>query len=121
MPQSPLAIHLEKAQENELKSIDLSIRFGEFISLCGVSGSGKSTIVQECLMPIAKHNHNILSKSTKFIHAMYKPNVQSATVPFIIDVKQGRISTSNRSIVGSALGIIPKAKPLLLSNGGRHG
>ncbi len=43
------AITVRGARENNLKNIDLSIPLGEFVCVTGVSGSGKSTFVEDIL------------------------------------------------------------------------
>ena len=52
------------ARGNNLKNIDVSFPLGCFIGVAGLSGSGKSSLVNETLMPILKQ---------KFYHAKEKP------------------------------------------------
>ena len=51
------------ARENNLKSIDVSIPLGEFVCVTGVSGSGKSSLVNEILY---KHLASELNNAKKF-------------------------------------------------------
>ncbi|MEM1449653.1 MAG: excinuclease ABC subunit UvrA, partial [Planctomycetota bacterium] len=44
-------VRLEGATANNLKKIDLEVRFGELLGVCGPSGSGKSTLVLDSLVP----------------------------------------------------------------------
>lgn len=44
-----LSIEIKKAEENNLKKIDIKFPLGKFICVTGVSGSGKSSLVNEIL------------------------------------------------------------------------
>ena len=44
--------------ETILKSIDVLISFGRFVTVTGVSGSGKSSLVNETLLPALKKELN---------------------------------------------------------------
>lgn len=49
-------ISLEKASKNNLKDISVDIPLGKFVSVTGVSGSGKSSFVNELLRPALMHH-----------------------------------------------------------------
>jgi excinuclease ABC subunit A len=52
-------IRLRGCTHNNLKDVDLKIPLGKFISITGVSGSGKSSLINETLSPIiSKHLYN---------------------------------------------------------------
>jgi len=53
-PKGP-AIHLQGVTTNNLKNIDVRIPLGSFVCVTGVSGSGKSSLIQETLEPALKH------------------------------------------------------------------
>jgi excinuclease ABC subunit A len=44
-------IRIKKAEENNLKNIDVSIPLGVFVAITGVSGAGKSTLINRILYP----------------------------------------------------------------------
>nr|MDO8111665.1 excinuclease ABC subunit UvrA [Candidatus Sigynarchaeota archaeon] len=45
---------VKKATANNLKSVSVDIPLGVFIGICGVSGSGKSSLVNDCVVPLLK-------------------------------------------------------------------
>ncbi len=49
---------LKGAQGNNLKSVDIEFPLGRFISVTGVSGSGKSSLINETLYPILSRDLN---------------------------------------------------------------
>lgn len=50
------ALTITEAHKNNLKNIDLEIPLGKFIAVTGVSGSGKSSFVNEILFPYLRHH-----------------------------------------------------------------
>ena len=51
-------IKIKGAQENNLKNIDVDIHLGKFVCVTGVSGSGKSSLVNEILYKSLAHKIN---------------------------------------------------------------
>ena len=47
-------IQLRGAEGNNLRGLDLDLRFGELLGVCGPSGSGKSTLVLDTLVPAVR-------------------------------------------------------------------
>ena len=45
-------LHIKNARQNNLKNIDVNIPLGAFTCITGVSGSGKSSLVNEVLYPV---------------------------------------------------------------------
>ena len=50
-----LSIGLKNASKNNLKNVNIELPLGKFISVTGVSGSGKSSLVNEVLKPALMH------------------------------------------------------------------
>jgi excinuclease ABC subunit A len=48
---APDRVSLRGAKGNNLRGLDLDVRFGELLGVCGPSGSGKSTLVLDTLVP----------------------------------------------------------------------
>lgn len=48
-------LKIKKASKNNLKDIDLEIPLGKFVVVTGVSGSGKSSLINEILYPYLRH------------------------------------------------------------------
>ncbi|HCX98554.1 MAG TPA: hypothetical protein DG754_00300, partial [Bacteroidales bacterium] len=50
------SITLHKASGNNLKEVTVSFPLGKFICITGVSGSGKSSLVNKTLQPVLSQN-----------------------------------------------------------------
>lgn len=107
-----MAISVRNAVQNNLKGISVDIPFGQLVCITGVSGSGKSTFVEHCIGEVALHRH--LALTGKNLRHLYKETDFSAEVPFVSLIKQGALATSNRSVVGTALGIIQKLREIIV-------
>lgn len=89
-------LKLRGAKENNLKKVDVDFPLGVFCTVTGVSGSGKSTMVHEVLVPALKHH---LDKANK--HLWYRRNHQSLTgvdkVDSLIELDQSPIGRTPHS------------------------
>ncbi|MFO1129948.1 MAG: excinuclease ABC subunit UvrA [Rickettsiales bacterium] len=95
-------IKLIGACENNLKNVDLEIPLGKFISITGVSGGGKSTLIMQTLYrAINKH----FNKESKEIPGKYKKITGLEHIDKIIDIDQSPIGRTPRSNIATYTGI----------------
>ena len=86
-------LELRGAVGNNLKSIDIKIPLGCFIGVSGVSGSGKSSLINETLMPIlGNYFYGSLQKPLP-----YKEIVGIDNIDKIIEIDQSPIGRTPRS------------------------
>lgn len=86
-------LELKGATGNNLKGTDIRIPLGCFIGVSGVSGSGKSSLINETLMPIL---------SNYFYRSLYKPLPYSSidgidNIDKLIEIDQSPIGRTPRS------------------------
>lgn len=91
------ALHLKGARGHNLKSIDLKVPLGRFICATGVSGSGKSSLINQTLVPILS-NHFYSSKSA----ALPYDSIEGVEhIDKIISIDQSPIGRTPRSNPGT--------------------
>jgi excinuclease ABC subunit A len=78
---------------NNLKNLDIQFDLGKFICITGVSGSGKSSIVNETLYPIL--HHFVYKARTKPL--AYKEIVGLKNIDKVIEIDQSPIGRTPRS------------------------
>lgn len=90
-------IQILNARGHNLKNVDLEIPLGNFISVTGVSGSGKSSLINQTLVPILS-NHFYRSKT---VPLPYDSVVGLDNVDKIISIDQSPIGRTPRSNPGT--------------------
>ncbi|OGI03020.1 MAG: excinuclease ABC subunit A [Candidatus Melainabacteria bacterium GWF2_37_15] len=87
------SINIVNAHKNNLKNLDVNIPLGKFVSITGVSGSGKSSLIFDILQPYIKHHlgHNHPKpQGVREIHGLEH-------IDKIIDIDQAPIGRTPRS------------------------
>ncbi len=96
------------AQENNLQSIDVEIPLGKFICVTGVSGSGKSSLVNEILY---KHLANLLNGARKF-PGKFQKMTGIEHLDKVINIDQSPIGRSPRSNPATYTGVFTDIREL---------
>lgn len=86
-------IRLLGARKNNVKGIDVSIPLGKLVVLTGVSGSGKSTILNQILTPAIKARLNNETEETKY----YTGLEGLSNIDKLIHIDQSPIGKTPRS------------------------
>ncbi len=91
------AIWIRGARQNNLKKIDIRIPLGKFICITGVSGSGKSSLLNETLYPaVARHLHG-----GRHIPGLHDSIEGLEHIDKIINIDQSPIGRTPRSNPGT--------------------
>ena len=96
-----LTLGIRGARGNNLKSVDVDFPLGTLIGIAGVSGSGKSSLINETLMPILKN---------KFYRAKLHPLPYDSiegiqNIDKLIEIDQSPIGRSPRSNPATFTGV----------------
>lgn len=94
-------IGIRGATGNNLKSVDVDFPLGCLVGISGVSGSGKSSLINETLMPVLKN---------KYYHARLQPLphkeiVGISNIDKLIEIDQSPIGRSPRSNPATFTGV----------------
>lgn len=104
-------ITIKGAAENNLKNIDVDIPLGKFVCVTGVSGSGKSSLINEILYKGAARVIN----RTKSEAGKYDEIVGLENVDKIIDIDQSPIGRTPRSNPATYTGMFTHIRDLFAS------
>ena len=103
-----LTLTLKGARGNNLKNLDVTFPLGRFIGVAGVSGSGKSSLINETLMPILKNKlHRAKLRPLPFDSIEGIKNIDK-----LIEIDQSPIGRSPRSNPATFTGVMGDIRTL---------
>ncbi len=105
------ALKIFGASQNNLKNIDVEIPLGEFVAVTGVSGSGKSSLVNEILN---KHLSNELN-GAKLIPGKFRKMSGIEALDKVINIDQSPIGRTPRSNPATYTGVFTDIRELFAS------
>ncbi len=107
-PGNNMFLELKGCTGNNLKSVDIVIPLGKFTCVTGVSGSGKSTMVNETLYPIL--NQHFYRAKQEPLH--YKEVIGLKNIDKVIDVDQSPLGRTPRSNPATYTGVFSDIRTL---------
>ena len=106
-----LRLELKGACGNNLKSVDLSLPLGTMICVCGVSGSGKSSLISSTLQPIlSKHFYRSLQEPLP-----YKELLGLEHIDKVVTVDQTPLGRTPRSNPATYTGVFADIRSLFVN------
>ena len=103
-----LFLEVKGAAENNLKNVNVKIPLGEFICVTGVSGSGKSSFVNDILYKVLATKLN----RAKMIPGKYKEIKGIENLDKVIDINQAPIGRTPRSNPATYTGVFNDIREL---------
>jgi excinuclease ABC subunit A len=99
---------LEGAKGNNLQDVDITIPLGTFICVTGVSGSGKSSLINDTLYPILRQElHNSIKKPLPYRRISGIENIDK-----VIEIDQDPIGRTPRSNPATYTGLFTHIRKL---------
>ncbi len=101
-------ISLKDATGHNLQSVNLKIPLGKLVVVTGVSGSGKSSLINETLYPaVSQHFYNSVQKPLPFKNLSGLKNIDK-----VIDIDQSPIGRTPRSNPATYTGVLSDIRSL---------
>ncbi|MEF2964791.1 excinuclease ABC subunit UvrA [Paenibacillus sp. M1] len=104
-------LSIQGARENNLKNVDLDIPLGVFICITGVSGSGKSSLINEILYKQLK----VLKTGARIVAGEHDFLFGADLVNHVINIDQTPIGRNSKSNPATYIGIYDKIRDLFAS------
>ncbi|WP_410767918.1 excinuclease ABC subunit UvrA [Fontibacillus sp. BL9] len=101
-------LSVQGARENNLKNVDLDIPLGVFICITGVSGSGKSSLINEILYKQLK----VLKTGARIVAGEHDFLFGADLVNHVINIDQAPIGRNSKSNPATYIGIYDKIRDL---------
>ena len=101
------SIIIKGAEKNNLKKIDVEIPLGEFVVVSGVSGSGKSSLVNQTLYPAIKKQ---LNHDEDIVPGKYKEIIGLENIDKVITIDQNPIGRTPRSNPATYVGLFDEIR-----------
>ena len=98
-------IQLRGVAVNNLQRIDLDLEHNQLIAICGVSGSGKTSLALDTLYAEGQRRYieSFSAYTRQFLDRLEKPAADRVDgIPAAVAVTRGNTSRSSRSTVGTA-------------------
>ncbi len=113
-------IEIRGVRVNNLKDVDLSIPHGQWLSICGVSGSGKSSLAIDTLFAEGQRRYleSLSPGQRQFMDQLDRPDADEFTdIPPAIALRVPRGKPGKDSTVGSATDLLPYLRLLFAKIG----
>ncbi len=110
-PGNGKSISIQGASKNNLKHLNVDIPLGKMVVLTGVSGSGKSSLLNEVLIPALKH---ILARQPEHYDGYQKIN-GAQFIDKVINIDQSPIGRTPRSNPATYVGAFTPIRDLFAS------